>query len=70
MATEEIKRLINVGEYHQMAEMGILRPGDRLELIQAIPAFLSPRRWENVLAISLVILNSANQIALFIVKGN
>lgn len=33
MATEVVKRLINVDEYHQMGEMGILKPDDRLELI-------------------------------------
>ncbi|MEQ9376796.1 MAG: Uma2 family endonuclease [Imperialibacter sp.] len=33
MATEVMKRLINVDEYYKMAEVGILKPGDRVELI-------------------------------------
>ncbi|WP_162417829.1 Uma2 family endonuclease [Cyclobacterium roseum] len=33
MATEVVKRLISVDEYHQMGEIGILKPDDRLELI-------------------------------------
>lgn len=33
MATEVVKRLINVDEYYKMAEVGILKPDDRVELI-------------------------------------
>ncbi len=33
MATEVMKRLINVDEYYKMSEVGILKPGDRVELI-------------------------------------
>ena len=33
MATEVVKRLINVEEYYKMAEVGILKPEDRVELI-------------------------------------
>ena len=33
MATEVMKRLINVDEYYKMAEVGILKPEDRVELI-------------------------------------
>jgi len=33
MATEVMKRLINVDEYYKMAEVGILKPDERLELI-------------------------------------
>ncbi|SHM99211.1 Endonuclease, Uma2 family (restriction endonuclease fold) [Cyclobacterium lianum] len=42
MATEVVKRLINVDEYHKMAEMGILKPDDRLELIQGEIYEMSP----------------------------
>ena len=30
MATEVVKRLINVEEYYKMAEVGILKPEDRV----------------------------------------
>lgn len=33
MATEVVKRLINVEEYYKMAEVGILKSEDRVELI-------------------------------------
>jgi Uma2 family endonuclease len=33
METAVVKRLINVDEYYKMAEVGILKPDDRLELI-------------------------------------
>ncbi len=33
MVTEVVKRLINVNEYYKMAEVGILKPDDRVELI-------------------------------------
>ncbi|MCC5935859.1 MAG: Uma2 family endonuclease [Lunatimonas sp.] len=33
MKMEVLKRLISVDEYHKMAEIGILKPDDRLELI-------------------------------------
>ncbi|MEQ9098213.1 MAG: hypothetical protein RIF40_03655 [Imperialibacter sp.] len=33
MATEVMKLLINVDEYYKMAEVGILKPEDRVELI-------------------------------------
>ncbi|WP_154858579.1 Uma2 family endonuclease [Cyclobacterium xiamenense] len=42
MATEVVKRLINVEEYHQMGEMGILKPDDRLELIHGEIYEMSP----------------------------
>ncbi|MDN3688518.1 Uma2 family endonuclease [Cyclobacterium jeungdonense] len=42
MATEVVKRLINVAEYHKMAEMGILKPDDRLELIHGEIYEMSP----------------------------
>ncbi len=42
MATEVVKRLINVDEYHKMAEIGILKPDDRLELIHGEIYELSP----------------------------
>ncbi|WP_162342756.1 Uma2 family endonuclease [Cyclobacterium salsum] len=42
MATEVIKRLINVEEYHKMAEMGIFKPDDRLELIHGEIYEMSP----------------------------
>lgn len=42
MATEVVKRLINVDEYHKMAEIGILKPDDRLELIHGEIYEMSP----------------------------
>jgi Uma2 family endonuclease len=42
MATEVVKRLINVDEYHKMAEMGIIKPDDRLELIHGEIYEMSP----------------------------
>lgn len=42
MATEVSKRLINVDEYYKMAEMGILKPDDRLELINGGIYEMSP----------------------------
>lgn len=42
METAVSKRLINVDEYYKMAEMGILKPDDRLELINGEIYELSP----------------------------
>ncbi|MEQ8810688.1 MAG: Uma2 family endonuclease [Imperialibacter sp.] len=42
MATEVMKRLINVDEYYKMAEVGILKPGDRVELINGEIYQMSP----------------------------
>jgi len=42
METAVIKRLINVDEYHKMAEFGILNPDDRLELIHGEIYEMSP----------------------------
>lgn len=42
MATEVMKRLINVDEYYKMAEVGILKPGDRVELINGEIYEMSP----------------------------
>lgn len=42
MATEVAKRLINVDEYYKMAEVGILKPGDRVELINGEIYEMSP----------------------------
>ncbi len=42
MVTEVAKRLINVEEYYLMAEVGILKPGDSVELIQGEIYEMSP----------------------------
>lgn len=42
MATEVVKRLINVEEYYKMAEVGILKPEDRVELINGEIYQMSP----------------------------
>ncbi|MFO7825555.1 MAG: Uma2 family endonuclease [Cyclobacterium sp.] len=42
MATEVVKRLINVDEYYKMAEVGILKPEDRVELIYGEIFKMSP----------------------------
>lgn len=42
MATEVMKRLINVDEYYKMAEVGILKPDDRVELINGEIYEMSP----------------------------
>jgi Uma2 family endonuclease len=42
MATEVVKRLINVDEYYKMAEVGILKPEDRVELINGEIYQMSP----------------------------
>jgi hypothetical protein len=34
MAVERIRRLFTVDDYHQMARTGMLRPDDRVELIE------------------------------------
>src|SRR5690606_22998712 len=42
MATEVVKRLIKVEEYYKMAEVGILKPEDRVELINGEIYQMSP----------------------------
>ena len=42
MATAVVKRLINVEEYYKMAEVGILKPDDRVELINGEIFEMSP----------------------------
>jgi Uma2 family endonuclease len=42
MATEVVKRLINVDEYYKMAEVGILKPEDKVELINGEIFQISP----------------------------
>ncbi|MEM6816630.1 MAG: Uma2 family endonuclease, partial [Bacteroidota bacterium] len=42
MSVEITKRLINVEEYHKMAEVGILKPTDRVELIHGEILKISP----------------------------
>jgi Uma2 family endonuclease len=42
MATEVVKRLINVEEYYKMAKVGILKPEDRVELINGEIYQMSP----------------------------
>ena len=42
MATEVAKRLIHVDEYYKMAVVGILKPGDRVELINGEIYDMSP----------------------------
>jgi Uma2 family endonuclease len=42
MATEVVKRLINVEEYYRMAEVGILKPEDCVELIHGEIYQMSP----------------------------
>ena len=42
MATERRKRLFNVYEYHRMVDAGILREGDRVELIRGEILEMSP----------------------------
>lgn len=42
MVTEVAKRLINVDEYHKMAEVDILKPSDRVELIHGEIIEMSP----------------------------
>ncbi len=42
MASEVMKRLINVEEYYKMADVGILKPEDRVELINGEIYQMSP----------------------------
>jgi len=42
MAVELAKRMINVNEYHKMAEVGILKSTDRLELLNGEIVYMSP----------------------------
>lgn len=42
MITEVAKRLINVKEYHKMAEVGILKPTDKVELVHGEIIEMSP----------------------------
>jgi len=42
MATEVAKRLVNVDEYYKMAEVGILKPTDHVELIHGEIYEMSP----------------------------
>ncbi|SHN10021.1 Endonuclease, Uma2 family (restriction endonuclease fold) [Cyclobacterium lianum] len=42
METEVVKRLINVDEYYKMAEVGILKPDDHVELIHGEIFQMSP----------------------------
>lgn len=51
MGTEVVKRLINVGEYYKMAEVGILKPDDRVELINGEIYEMSPISSEHALVV-------------------
>lgn len=42
MVTEVVKRLINVDEYYKMAEVGILKPDDHVELVNGEIFQMSP----------------------------
>src|SRR5262245_52917129 len=42
MPTETKKKLFNVDEYYRMAEVGILKPSDRVELIDGEIIAMSP----------------------------
>lgn len=43
-------RRFTVEEYHRMAEMGILRPDERVELIRGVVRRMSPKNWAHVVA--------------------
>jgi Uma2 family endonuclease len=50
-AAEEIdQRRFTVEEYHRMAEMGILRPDERVELIRGVVRRMSPKNRAHVVA--------------------
>ncbi|MGH9321934.1 MAG: Uma2 family endonuclease [Vicinamibacteria bacterium] len=50
-AAEELDpRLFTVEEYHRMAELGILRPDERVELIRGVVRRMSPKNRAHVVA--------------------
>lgn len=65
MATEVVKRLINVDEYRKMGEIGILKSGDRLELIHGEIYEMSPIRSKHAAVVDHLAM-IMNQLA----KGN
>lgn len=55
-ATEAIpKRRFTITEYHRMAETGILKPGERVELIRGVVHRLSPKNHAHVVAVAKVL---------------
>lgn len=55
MATELKPRKITVLEYRRMAEIGILRPGERLELLDGAIYEMSPLGWEHAVLHSRIV---------------
>jgi Uma2 family endonuclease len=54
-AAESIdQRRFTVEEYHRMAETGILRPNERVELIRGVVRRMSPKNWAHVVATTKV----------------
>lgn len=46
------QRRFTVDEYHRMAELGIFKPDERVELIRGIVRRMSPKNWAHVVAVT------------------
>jgi Uma2 family endonuclease len=48
------QRRFTVEEFHRMAETGILKPDERVELIQGVILEMSPKNWAHVIATKVI----------------
>jgi Uma2 family endonuclease len=48
------QRRFTVEEYHRMAETGILRPDERVELVRGVIRAMSPKNWAHVMTTKVV----------------
>lgn len=46
------QRRFTVDEYHRMAEMGIFKPTERVELFRGVVRRMSPKNWAHVVAVT------------------
>jgi len=54
-ALEDVaQRRFTVAEYHRMAETGILRPDERVELVRGVVRRMSPKKRAHVIATALI----------------
>ncbi len=56
------QRRFTVGEYHLMAETGILGPDERVELIRGFIREMSPKNWAHVIATRRIFLMLENRL--------